>query len=135
MIASSLLTLALAATLLSFFARYSVLAEIATHFKVYYFATSCVAVIGFALARPPIFLGVVLLLFLFHACGIMPFYLSHEPIDPDSKSLRVTVANVLSPVRTSENSRFPLPRRIGGFLDLVKSSDLDFVFIQELHPP
>ncbi len=111
-------------TVLGFFAAWSVLAEIFTHFRVVYALATFVALVLAVLTRRWLFTAATAVLLTWLLAGIVPWYIRPAPAEAAAPgvTLKVLTANVS--VRNKHKERM---------LDLIAREKPDVVFVQELN--
>jgi len=104
-------------------ARWSALAEISTHFRVWYALGAVVATILLAAGLRWRWAAAGLLVLVWHAAGIVPWYLPSPPANASGPEIVLLSANVNADNRSYDR-----------FLALVAAEKPDIIFIQELSP-
>lgn len=111
-------------TLIGCFGRYFALADLFSHFVLYYTVASAGVLLSALALRLWRVASVVLLVFLFNGWCLLPIYMpDHNAAHPGGPVLRLAQVNLLHKNRDRER-----------VLDFIRRADVDVMFLQEIDP-
>jgi endonuclease/exonuclease/phosphatase (EEP) superfamily protein YafD len=112
------------ATLAGCLGRFWPLADLFSHFAIYYVTASAVVLVLAAALRRWRVAGVALALVLIHGWNVLPLYMPRQDTTPtDGPVLRLAQVNLLHKNRDRERA-----------LDFIRQCDVDIMFLQEIDP-